>query len=248
MAFVIPCVCANDEDDKTLRVGVLNIPPFWIIEDQHFSGAEIDIIKALVQPFGWKVEFVECPWKRCLLMMETGEIDLLSSLSKTAERSKKLSYIEPPYYSTSIAFYMHKAATFEINTYEDLKALNIGVLDGALYFEPFDSDDKLQKHFVTYEKQIFDMLKRQRIDITLGDEVSLDQFLQKHALYEEYRKASYRVKSEDGYIALSKKSAFMHQRDKIAEVLARLVKSGQIKDLYNKHHIPWQPPTQTPQE
>ncbi|MFC6683149.1 transporter substrate-binding domain-containing protein [Marinobacter koreensis] len=46
---------------------------------------------------GWQVRFREAPFRRVLLMMEQGEVDIMLGPLKTPEREKKLAYVAPAF-------------------------------------------------------------------------------------------------------------------------------------------------------
>jgi len=207
-------------------------------------GAGFDIITLATKKLGWKVDYWECPWKRCLLMMESGDVDIKGNLYKTPEREVFMVYIEPPYFGERVVFYFLKGKGVQVKEYNGLKGLTIGVEIGAKYFEPFDSDATLDKFEVPFQEQRFNMLQLGRIDTFVADEINIDALLKDSEFKDQFEKAPYRVNAGNDYFAISKKSPYAKDRFKFGEVLKLLIESGNIKEIFKKHGQEWNPPTQ----
>jgi polar amino acid transport system substrate-binding protein len=85
--------------NKVLKFGVdADYPPWTSFEKGEFKGMEIDILKAISEKFGLKVEFVALPWETAVPALGAGKIDLLAGgMYITCERDKILDYTSPYY-------------------------------------------------------------------------------------------------------------------------------------------------------
>jgi len=203
-----------------------------------------EIVKLAASKLDWKIEYFPCTWKRCLLMMESGNLDMMGTLFKTRERAKYMHYIEPPYFSESIVFYFQKGLGSGVREYKDLKGLTIGIIIGIKYFEPFDSDLSLDKFSVTYNEQRHKMLDAGRIDTLITAEIGREADLIGSKYKGLFEKAPYHVKAGDNYFAISKKSPFTKNKLEFGNVLKQLIDSGKVKEIYTKLGLEWRPPTQ----
>ncbi len=94
---LLPSALARAEHpSKTVRVG-WHEPPYFIT-DQHGrrSGYSYDYQWKIVAYTGWTYEYVEGTWSELLQMLKDGEIDLLSDVSYTQERSESILYPSLP--------------------------------------------------------------------------------------------------------------------------------------------------------
>jgi len=147
---------------EKLRVGMVNWPPAKIVENGRFGGTDVLMLEELAQRVGIVVEYIECPWRRCLVMLEAGDVDLISSITKSPERERYLQFIEPPYRNGYDIFFYTRGT--DLTRYEDLQGLAIGLIRGGAYFDRFDQDRSLAKFAVTREDQLIEMLSRGRLE------------------------------------------------------------------------------------
>jgi polar amino acid transport system substrate-binding protein len=134
------------------------------------TGIDVEIVQAMARSMNLEVEYIRCPWVRCLELMETGKADILSSVYKKPERTRFMAYLDTPYLTElPIAFYYLKGPGYTVNRYEDIYQFNsIGVLRGASYFERFDQDPLAQKYNADTQDQLFPMLLKGRIEAMAG--------------------------------------------------------------------------------
>lgn len=102
LCFVMICVCllpiaANaEEKEKTVRVGWYDAPVSMIDQYGRRSGHAYEYQAKLAAYTGWNYEYVEESWPNLLQMLIDGEIDMLSDVSYTEERSEKMLFPHLP--------------------------------------------------------------------------------------------------------------------------------------------------------
>jgi polar amino acid transport system substrate-binding protein len=226
------CATFKIVNAEELVVAIDNYPPWSIIDKKTYQGIDVDIIKALAAELSLTVKFITCPFKRCLAFIENGQADLMPGLFKTSEREKYMMFIEPAYFDDPPkVFYLKKDTLKQINKYEDLETLIIGVKRGASYFDKFDNDHKLKKLIVTREVQLLNLLKIGRIDTFVSTESFADYLIAKEGFNGEFTKASFHYGPGNvSYLVISKKSAFT---EKIA-LFQQSVKEAVNNGTYNK--------------
>ena len=100
---------------QTLVVAVNPCWPPMEMKDSKgkISGYEIDLIKAMGNEAGFKVKFVEVPWKNIFNGLDGGKYDaVLASISITDARKEKFDFSEP-YFTTEQLFVVPKAKVEE---------------------------------------------------------------------------------------------------------------------------------------
>lgn len=72
------------------------------------SGVNIDIVNAIGKKLGVTPKFEVYPFKRNLVLLESGEVDLVCSLSYREERAVYANYLAPAYIPTIKSFITKK--------------------------------------------------------------------------------------------------------------------------------------------
>ena len=76
-----------------LRVGVyLNPPLSYPGENGNPSGFVIDILDHIAHQEGWQLEYVSCTWDECNELLRLGEINILSPVSLSDARDRRLDF------------------------------------------------------------------------------------------------------------------------------------------------------------
>lgn len=223
-------------EEKLLKIAFPSWPPWKITALNSFEGIDAKIINKVAKRIRIKIEFKECPWKRCIEMIKEGDADIITSFAKNFEREKFTYYIEPFYNINTLVFYGRKGKVSIIQKYEDLYNIEIGVVKGSVYFEPFDSDLKIDKQKINFDIQLLKMLESGRIDAFLGSEITYDYLIIKEGFQGKFEKASFIVETEvKSYIAMSKKSKFVKMIPQISAAIKEIVENDGIEKLVNEY-------------
>lgn len=121
------------ESEGVLRVGIEGAyPPFNSFDSSNeLVGFDVDISNAIADHLGAKAEFVATPWDSIIGGLNAGKYEIvISSLTITDERSKKVDFTDP-YYHTGTQIFAPKSNT--ITNTDDLSGLNIGVTLGTTF-------------------------------------------------------------------------------------------------------------------
>ena len=146
-------------------------PPFRINDKNSpsgFSGIDIDITNKLSEAIGITIDIQRHPWARALELMRSGQADMVTGIAYTAERETYLHYVPISYYAVRPVFYTQKGKGRLIRSYQDLYGPSVGYSLNSAYFEPFNSDDRINKVGLSTEVQLLQVLALGRIDITIG--------------------------------------------------------------------------------
>ena len=217
---------------EQLLYGVINYPPYIIIEDKYIIGIDVELMNAIATRLNTEIRFFQAPWKRLLKMMEYGEIDILSTVSRTAEREKYMQFVLPPYMQGKKVFYILKGSGIKIDHYADLYGLTIGTERGFEHFAPFDNDLKIRKQYSKSAVNLFQMLASGRIDAFVGTEVVMDYLISKEAFKGKFEKASYTRKGTPGYLSISGRSPYARQLPRFNKIMMDLKSTGAIEALF----------------
>lgn len=244
LGFLLEPTLAKGEK---IRYAIFPAPPYMIGADEQgkeISGVDVEIAREIAKQLNLELEFVKCPWARCLELMKAGDADLLSSAYKRPEREAYMLYFETPYLDQlPIAFYFEKGAGLTVAKYEDLYRLkSIGVLRGAGYFERFDQDAQLKKYEVASQDQLFPMLAAGRLDAIAGYVTTENYRIIAEGYAGKIERSQYEyAETAYVYMTLSKKSPLAQRLDEFNQVNTQLAKDGvlaRIRDAYYAKYTP----------
>lgn len=213
----------------------------WRVSEQDgsMSGIDIDVLKGLSARLELELITKGCGWMRCLKYMQVGEGDMMAGLLKTPEREAFMAFINPPYrMSNNTCFYQNKYQLADINNYQDLYNISIGVINKVAYFEPFNSDKKIKKHYATTDENLFRLLNAQNIDAVIMDCASGDVRLKDLGFTDEFKHANFVHRVENPvYLAISKKSSLLKRQDEVEQALQDMIQEGEIKKIMSGYGI-----------
>jgi polar amino acid transport system substrate-binding protein len=218
---------------ERLTVAYPQWPPYKIVQNGTIGGIDAVVLDEIAGRTGLEFDYVECPWARCLIMLQDGSVDMITSIAQTEERKESMDFLEPPTRDNyAISFYTNLKAKHAINRYEDLYGLDIGLIRSSAYFERFDQDHKLQKTFVTREIQLVDMLASQRLDVIVGIGANLDYVIHETRRSGVIEKSSFEIETKDpAYIAVSKKSKHKDVVPRLEKALSDMRRANEIKQI-----------------
>ena len=101
----------------------------------------------VLKSLGVELEIFECPWVRCLRLLELGEADIVDHVFFTQARARYLTYLPEPYIKRDyeFRFYVLNTSDIELNQLSDLQGKSISTIKGDAYFPEFDHDVTLIK-------------------------------------------------------------------------------------------------------
>lgn len=227
-ALAAPLVLAFDE-----------LPPWKTQANGQHGGAYTEIVRELAKRVGLELQIVDCPLKRCMLMLESGEADIVIGIKDTAERKRFLRFLATPYRTSSSdkVFYVPASGAVPITQYGDLRPLRIGVKHGAGYFDRLDRDTGLRKDAAKDMRINFQKLVLGRLDTLVIPEDQGEALVAELGLAGKVAKASYRVPDPSPrYVALARNSSHAGSFDKFERAMASMVKDGTLEMLINRHY------------
>lgn len=220
-------LCPPQGHAETATVAIDHFPPWKIFENGKAGGIDVELTEALFQEVGVVPEFTSCPWARCLDMLEIGQIGFTSGILKRPERQEYLTYIDPPYKTSSSKVFYRLRTSKDIETIDDLNGLAIGIQRGSKFFPAFDDNDNLKKVTVANDKFNFLKLAQGRIQTVLTTESQGDYLIAMLGLQNKVVKSTYRHDTVNQvYFAISKHSPLHRLVPQFNEAARRLRDNG----------------------
>lgn len=227
----------HDHDRGVLRVTFSVWEPFAIEgAERQQHGVDRRIMNEVAKRLDLELQAQACPWRRCLKMLETGDIDIMTSIAYTAERATYARFIQPAYSRVTPVFYYNRTKPVTISGYSDLYGLTLGAVVDSRYFEPFDSDGRLEKVEANSEILLLRMLAAGRVDAIVGSDANADYQIRRAGLGNIIVKAPYRTSNRnDIHLAVSRRSSLMTRLDQISQIMTDLHTEGFIARVHQEY-------------
>ncbi|WP_231658954.1 MULTISPECIES: transporter substrate-binding domain-containing protein [Pseudoalteromonas] len=213
-------------------------------EDLTWHGLDVDFAKALLDEAGCEYRFVSIPWGRSLKMLENGEVDLMLSVSKTAQRMR-FAYFIGPQKQENIVFAMNAERSYSINTVSSLFELDapIAIQRGAYYGSTFEKrfieeQDTDERFIYVPDNQLkLDLLRHGRISGFLEEKYNIVYQVQNNPDFMKVTISPFVINSEPVYFAFSKTSVSKLQIKKFEKAFLNIKKSGKLAVILKKYNL-----------
>jgi len=219
-------------EKKVLKVGLDSAAPFPMHSDYNsgnFEGFEVDLLSAITDHLGLKIEYQVSLWSTILEQLFKGELDLIcSAVTITPSRRHILEFTNP---------YLHFRLCAVINQEDQLKGINdfknktIGIRE-ATEAERYVHANFPGNNMVHAEtnKDLYRKLQTGKIDLLIDDSPIAGGFLQKN----KKLKVGMYLPGTDSQYAIAMKKGDIQLKEQFDEVLTLLKENGVYQTIYKK--------------
>ena len=208
--LVVCCVFMIGQDafaQKSMTVVFTPWFPYTYTENGEAKGYEIEILKAVFPRMHVDAEYVELPWKRCLMRLENGEADALSSMLRTPEREAYALLPDTQISCSRVVLFTRKDARIDFDgSYESLKDKKLGFVLGFDYGEEFDQARFLQKDLGISIQYIIKKVVEGHNDVGIENELVIKASAKKLGVSDQIKILSPAVFTKSLFIGFSKKT------------------------------------------
>lgn len=224
---------ARTSCDQLIVSGHTGYPPFNFTDNGVFRGAAIDLIRMIARDIGIHVEIRNVgPWIRAVKNLTDGDIDLLVAIYHTPEREEDYVY-SAPYAEDPIVMFTMAKTEFPFNDWYDLVG-KVGVTTrGDSWGSDFDRfiEQHLTMMRVNTTDQMIDMIAQDRANYGVQGLYTLERSKRRIDFANDISISSTPIKSENMYMAISRKSPCRTLIDQINQEIARHKDDGTIDKL-----------------
>jgi len=120
---------AADLREQTVRIGAFNYyPGIFKAKDSTIQGFYVDIISEVARREGWQVQYVYGDWADGISRIKKGELDLITSVAWTKERTQFLDYAKVPLLTVWGELYIPGKS--HLNGIREVEGKKVGVMKG----------------------------------------------------------------------------------------------------------------------
>jgi len=206
-------------------------------------GLDIELIQAICKDAGFSISLKQVPWKRHLMTIKSGSIDLASGASRSPKR-EEYAYFSNPYRTESVNLYVRKgdSSNFKVSKLSDIIKLNfhLGVTREYFYGDEFEHLKK-EANFMKLIQEVasdqmnYKKLLHKRIDGFLADPVATTSGLKKKKLQGKIEKYPIKIYSDNIFVMFSKKSTTPEDVEKFNQSLNNIKKNGIYEKIVKKY-------------
>lgn len=210
-------------------------------KQSQLVGLDIDAFKAIMNTAGITYSIAELPWKTHLHFLKTGNVDLAMGASRSKER-EAFAYFTLPYRQETVKLFVKKGTADKItlNKLADLAASPyiIGVESGYYYGDNYQellNDDDFRANIsevIDLEENVT-LLMKGHLDGFLVDPYTMQAFVEKYDMQDQFEPHTVEIYSADIFIMLSKKSTDETLLNKLNQAIATLTKNGTFNTIYS---------------
>jgi polar amino acid transport system substrate-binding protein len=236
-------------EPESLRIGWQDSPPYQFIESHVTSvtgvtGIDAEIPRTVLETtLKESISFVDVPWKRQLMWIESGNLDVVMGASITKER-KEFAYFSIPYRYEEVALYVRSSSldSFKIDSIADIVNPNfgkLGVFQGSYYGDDFkelskDSIFSSKIAEVNGDIQNLKKLKLGRIDGFLMDPFIASVLIAQNGNETEIvRHSMPSIEVSSLHFMYSKKSFSPSKVSQIDSVITTMIDEGVVDSVIN---------------
>jgi polar amino acid transport system substrate-binding protein len=201
-------------------------------EKREKVGYDIDVINAIAKVINYDVQFESIPWDGLLPALISKKIDIVvSSMSITAERQKKVNFSDP-YYTSSTLIVVNKNNK-DIKDFSDLENKTIGVNIGTTQAKYVEENLKNPKIVYSNNPEELTLhLVSGKVDAILQDKPILEWFI-KNDKTKSAKIVGTPIMDNDNYgIAIRKGDKEL--LNKINSALKTIKENGVLDSIYKK--------------
>jgi polar amino acid transport system substrate-binding protein len=208
-------------------------------KNRQLVGLDIDSFKAIMAEAKLGFTTAEIPWKTHLHFIHTGKMDMAMGASWSKDR-EEYAYFSLPYRKETVKVFVKKGRVKDIklNTLSDLAGspYMFGVESGYYYGENYQqliktADFQANISEVIDLEQNVTLLMKGHLDGFLVDPNTMQSFVKKYKMENEFEQHALEIYSADIYIMLSKKSSDTDTLDKINRAISTLTGNGELKRI-----------------
>jgi len=232
---------ADAQECKVLRSGgASNWYPVSYINQQTLKaeGIAVDLVRFVGEKLAVPVTVdMKTPWKRKLVYLARGDLDLSVAIYRTQEREEWYLYTSSYFVNESRVFVL-KGKEFHFEQLDDLVGRIGGIPNGGSFGDEFDTFAKnkaLNLQGVESKMQLIKMLLLRRTDYFIQDYLDAMMYLRLQGLQDDVVGLPTPISTVEVHFALSRKSPCAYLVPQINEIIIKAKQDGTLQSIIDKY-------------
>lgn len=213
------------------------------LKENVWHGIDVELVTALLNEAKCQYSFIDLPWGRSLKLLESGDIDLMLSVSKTSPR-ENFAYFIGPQRTETIIFASHSSTT-AISSLDELFAQTkpFAIQRGAFYGTEFNNKLNQLDHFsaniitVTDNHTKLELLRSNRISGYLEAKLNVLFEIENVPELRNLQIHPVVINQAPVYFAISKNSVSKEQISQLETAFNKLKHEGKFATILDKYDV-----------
>ena len=230
-------ISASPNSTTPLILVTAAYPPFVNPSgDPQGEGIDIEIAREAMRRAGYQIEIKHVPWNRALLMLERGDADFTTTISRSGDRDRYLAWSDGYRVSTVYSFYTRKGSGQQLKTMDDLDGHSLCLTLGYFYPDVIAKRPKTKYAYGPAMSNTVAMLAKGRTDYMVVNGIAGAWEINRLGLAEqlELQPLKYSSKSPT-YMAFSLFRSYQKPLAAMKNALADMAKDGSIATIEKKY-------------
>jgi polar amino acid transport system substrate-binding protein len=228
-----------------LSVRTYHYPPFAMKNPQgDWYGIDIDSAKVLLDKSNCHYTFVEMPWGRGMMLLKSGKIDMMLSVTKLPHRGPLLHFVGPQRMETMLLV-SKQGAMGEISSWQQMKKLKVslmrqrGTFIGRRFEQLLDENPILKKRIIYLVDNVvnIDMIRKGRATGFIGEKNYLKYEFENNPAYVDLQIHPIIINKTPVYYAFSKASVSEKQIQIITNSYRQLTAVNKTKVIETHYKV-----------
>lgn len=213
--------------------------PFFYRDGQNAYGIANDTLINASKNVNQSLNLgINTPWKRQLLELKFGKLDLVAGATKTQENEKHF-ILSPAVTQANLTVFTKRDSDLELHSRNDLKSLKGVKLIGMSFgddLREYVVDELVVEETLSLES-VFRMLEYGRVDYAIAYEKAGIRFVKKLGLDKSIRSHSLSLESESVHILSTNDNKCSRNIDVLFDQIGMLKLQGEVELIVEKYSV-----------
>ncbi|HAS90579.1 MAG TPA: ABC transporter substrate-binding protein [Desulfovibrio sp.] len=241
ISTVILCILLTPEftiAGNQINFATDSFPPYYYEEDGTPKGIQYELAKTVFNKMDTQIKIKFLPWKRAILIAETGKVDGIFGVIKTKERQKWLIYPEEPLMLVTVTIFKRADDPFTYTGVSSLKGKTVGIIKGYSYGEAFDNSTLFKKEEVKSIDQNFRKMLVDRVDLVAGYSVVGKHILKSMNLEDRIVSSQQAIHVTPIYVTFTRKPGHLRISEEFSRILKEYKMTEECQELMLRIGLP----------
>jgi polar amino acid transport system substrate-binding protein len=207
--------------------------------DPQGEGIDVEIAREALRRGGYSVQLRIVPWKRALAMLEKGEADFTTTISRNGDRSLFLAWSSGYRNAVHYHFYSRKGSPATLSTLADLDGHSLGMTLGFYYPEAITKRPGLVLHTGSSLSHTVQMLDAGRADFMVVNGMAGAWAIRRLGLEHKLALQPLEYSSDSPtYMAFSRARPYAAPLAAMEKGLQAMVRDGTLAQIEKKYMAP----------
>ena len=209
---------------------------YWRLHKGEIYGLGLDVMRNVSDQLSLPFQYVEQPWKRALLSLQQGKVDIIIGIYWTKERARKY-YYSSPFLQNEARVFVLKGKEFKFEILSDLIGKAGDIPLGGSFGEEFDQFAKqhLSLHQVGKKSEHVARLQKGRSQFFISDYFDTTATLKTMKLSDSIIPLTKPVSTTQVYFAISRNSPCSNRAAEVFNAVEWLRNDGTLEQLRQKY-------------